>query len=69
MKTKTAADILRQYKAGYRDFKGVVVSDGNLSNNRLSNAVFEGATLTGCSFEGSILTGSNLSAASLRGVN
>jgi uncharacterized protein YjbI with pentapeptide repeats len=70
MKTKTAEDIIRQYKRGYREYKGIIIEPGeNLTNVRLSRADFQGATLVNCNFEGSILQHSNLSAANLRGSN
>ena len=69
MKTKSAQDILRQYKSGYRDFKGVVVNEDDFSRSRLNHIIFEGATLMSCNFERCFLQQASFSAANLRGAN
>ncbi len=70
MKKKTAEDIIRQYKSGYREFKGVTVDPpGNFAKTRLVGINFEGANLTGSNFERAILQRANFSAANMRGVN
>ncbi|GAB4437130.1 MAG: hypothetical protein Fur0044_34080 [Anaerolineae bacterium] len=70
MKKKTAEDIIRQYKSGYREFKGFTVDPpGNFAKNRLAGIIFEGANLMGASFERAILERASFSAANLRGVN
>jgi uncharacterized protein YjbI with pentapeptide repeats len=68
-KNKTAADILRRYKSGFKEFKQVVVTDGDFSKSRLIGAIFEGATMTGCNFEKSVLKGASFSAANLQNAN
>lgn len=69
MKSKTSEDILRQYRSGYREFKSVVVVDGDFSQARLTKAIFDGATLAGCNFEKSVLQQVSFSAANLRGAH
>jgi uncharacterized protein YjbI with pentapeptide repeats len=67
MKTITTKDVLRQFKSGYKDFKGVTVKNGNFSKIRLVGIIFEGATLMECDFEAAILQKASFSAANLRG--
>ncbi|MFN8453173.1 MAG: pentapeptide repeat-containing protein [Anaerolineae bacterium] len=70
MKKKTAEDIIRQYKSGYREFKGVTVDPpGNFAKSRLNGIILEGTNLTGSNFEKAILQKASFSAANLRGVN
>ena len=70
MKKKTAEDILRQYKSGYREFKGVIVEPpGNFAKSRLTGIIFEGASLVSCNFEKAILQRACFSAAILRNAN
>ncbi len=70
MKKKTADDIIRQYKSGYREFKGLAVeSPGNFAKTRLVGIIFEGSHLTGCNFERAVLERASFSAANLRGAN
>lgn len=70
MKRKTAEDIIRQYKSGYREFKGFTVEPpGNFSKTRLVGIILEGTSLTGSSFERAILQRASFSAANLRGAN
>jgi uncharacterized protein YjbI with pentapeptide repeats len=63
---KTANDILRQYKSGYKDFRNIIVDAQDLSKQLLAQANFEGATLMGCNFQKSILKHASFSAANLR---
>jgi uncharacterized protein YjbI with pentapeptide repeats len=70
MKKKTAEDIIRQYKSGYREFKGIMVDPpGNFTKTRLVGINFEGSNLAGSNFERAILQRANFSAANLRGVS
>lgn len=70
MKKKTAEDIIRQYKSGYREFKGFTVEPpGNFSKTRLAGIILEGTTLMGSNFERAILQRASFSAANLRGAN
>jgi uncharacterized protein YjbI with pentapeptide repeats len=70
MKKKTAEDIIRQYKSGYREFKGFTVEPpGNFAKNRLVGIILEGTNLTGANFERAILQRASFSAANLRGAN
>lgn len=70
MKKKTAEDIIRQYKSGYREFKGFTVEPpGNFAKTRLVGIILEGTNLTGANFERAILQRASFSAANLRGVN
>lgn len=69
MKERTTAEIVRQFKGGYKDFKGVTVHKGNFAKMRLVGIIFEGATLMQCDFQESILQRASFSAANLRGAN
>jgi uncharacterized protein YjbI with pentapeptide repeats len=70
MKKKTAEDIIRQYKSGYREFKGFTVDPpGNFAKTRLVGIILEGTTLMGASFERAVLQRASFSAANLRGAN
>src|SRR6185436_5509465 len=70
MKKKTAEDIIRQYKSGYREFKGFTVDPpGNFAKTRLTGIILEGTSLMGASFERAILQRASFSAANLRGAN
>lgn len=70
MKKKTAEDIIRQYKSGYREFKGFTVDPpGNFAKTRLTGIILEGTSLMGSSFERAILQRASFSAANLRGAN
>lgn len=70
MKKKTAEDIIRQYKSGYREFKGFTVEPpGNFAKLRLAGIILEGTNLTGANFERAILQRASFSAANLRGAN
>jgi uncharacterized protein YjbI with pentapeptide repeats len=70
MKKKSAEDIIRQYKSGYREFKGFTVeAPGNFAKTRLVGIILEGSNLTNCNFERAVLEKANLSAATLRGAN
>jgi hypothetical protein len=70
MKKKTAEDIIRQYKSGYREFKGFTVEPpGNFAKTRLVGIVLEGTNLMGANFERAVLQGASFSAANLRGAN
>ncbi|HXW00207.1 MAG TPA: pentapeptide repeat-containing protein [Anaerolineae bacterium] len=70
MKKKTAEDIIRQYKSGYREFKGFTVEPpGNFSKTRLVGIILEGTSLMGSNFERAILERASFSAANLRGAN
>jgi hypothetical protein len=70
MKKKTAEDIIRQYKSGYREFKGVTVElPGNFAKTRLVGIILEGSTLVECNFERAILERASFSAAILRKAN
>ncbi len=70
MKKKTAEDIIRQYKSGYREFKGFIVEPpGNFSKTRLVGIILEGTSLMGSNFERAILQQASFSAANLRGAN
>jgi uncharacterized protein YjbI with pentapeptide repeats len=70
MKKKTAEDIIRQYKSGYREFKGFTVDPpGNFAKTRLVGIIFEGTNLMGATFERAILERASFSAANLRGAN
>jgi uncharacterized protein YjbI with pentapeptide repeats len=67
MKLKTTDEIIRQYKSGFKDFKGVTVEDGAFSKLRLVGIILEGAALMNCNFEESILQRASFKAANLRG--
>jgi uncharacterized protein YjbI with pentapeptide repeats len=70
MKKKTAEDIIRQYKSGYREFKGFTVEPpGNFAKTRLIGIIFEGTSLVGANFERAVLQNASFSAANLRGAN
>lgn len=70
MQKKTAEDIIRQYKSGYREFKGITVeAPGNFAKTRLVDIILEGSTLVGCNFERAVLERASFSAANLRGAN
>ena len=70
MKKKTAEDIIRQYKSGYREFKGFTVEPpGNFSKTELVDIILEGTSLMGSNFERAILQRASFSAANLRGAN
>jgi uncharacterized protein YjbI with pentapeptide repeats len=70
VKKKTAEDIIRQYKSGYREFKGFTVEPpGNFAKTRLVGIILEGTNLMGASFERAVLQRASFSAANLRGVN
>lgn len=70
MKKKTAEDIIRQYKSGYREFKGFTVDPpGNFAKTKLVGIIFEGTNLMGANFERAILQRASFSAANLRGAN
>ena len=69
MKTRTTEDILRQFRGGFKDFKGVTVEQGRFAKLRLVGIIFEGATLMGCNFAESILQRASFSAANLRNAN
>lgn len=70
MKKKTAEDIIRQYKSGYREFKGFTIDPpGNFAKASLRGIILEGTNLMGSNFEKAILQKASFSAANLRGAN
>ena len=69
MKTRTTKEVLRQFKGGFKDFKGNTVENGNFAKQRLVGIIFEGATLMQCNFQESVLQNASFSAANLRGAN
>ncbi len=69
MKVKTTEEVLRRYKRGDKEFKGITIKQGDFSRQRLAGIIFEGAVLMECNFERAVLQRAVLSAANLRGAN
>jgi uncharacterized protein YjbI with pentapeptide repeats len=65
----TAADLITQYNAGERNFKGLTLPSGtSLKDVNLRDLWAPGAVLSGVDLSGADLTGANLEGADLRGV-
>jgi len=62
-------EILHQYKNGRRDFRGIVVRDGDFGEANLAGAQFHQADLTGCDFRFAHLSGAVFEAAVLAKAN
>jgi len=58
-----AAEVLRRYAAGERDFRGVNLRGQNFRNKDLSEADFSGADIRSADFTGATLCGANFSGA------
>ena len=58
-----AAEVLRLYKAGERDFKGVNLRGQNFKGKDLSGADFSGADIRSTNFTNANLTGTNFTQA------
>ena len=58
-----AAEVLRLYEAGRRDFKGVSLRGQNFKGKDLSGADFSGADIRSTNFTNANLTGANFTQA------